>query len=119
MENIHSNLEYDQIAAKFFSQQEYSTLINLPTHLQIEAFFNCWTRKEAYIKARGEGLSIPLDQFDVSMVPGEPARLLKTRNDPAEASRWSLVHLAPEPGYAAAVAVEGQGWHISRWQWPD
>jgi 4'-phosphopantetheinyl transferase len=88
----------------------------LPTEAQRQAFFCCWTRKEAYIKARGEGLSLPLDQFDVS---GEPAAILGTHQDPSEASRWSLQELTPAPGYAAALAVEGQGWDLARWQWPD
>ena len=91
----------------------------LPAKLKPEVFFNCWTRKEAYIKARGEGLSLPLDQFDVSLVPGEPAVLLSTRGDPQEASPWSLRELMPGPGYVAALAVEGHGWRLACWQWPD
>ena len=87
--------------------------------MQRQAFFLCWTRKEAYIKARGEGLSLPLDQFDVSLVPGEPAALLSTHRNPHEAFRWSLQELTPAPGYAAALAVEGHGWHLACWQWPD
>jgi 4'-phosphopantetheinyl transferase len=87
--------------------------------LQCQAFFHCWTRKEAYIKARGEGLSLPLDQFDVSLVPGEPAAVLGIRQDPSEASRWSLQELDPAPGYAAALAVEAHGLHLACWQWPQ
>ena len=67
--------------------------------------FLCWTRKEAYIKARGEGLSLPLDQFDVSLIPGEPAALMNTRPDPDEAFRWSLQELTLDSGYAAALAA--------------
>jgi 4'-phosphopantetheinyl transferase len=83
-------------------------------------FFNCWTRKEAYIKARGQGLSLPLDQFDVSLTPGEPAALLQTRDLPDEAARWSLWELHPGPGYIAALAVEGcPNWQLMSWQWPE
>ena len=84
-----------------------------------KAFFNCWTRKEAYIKARGEGLSLPLDQFDVSLAPGDPATLLNVRGDPLEASCWSLQELIPGPGYVAALAVEGHGWRLACWEWPE
>lgn len=119
LECIRVDLEYEQIAVQFFSPQENDLLRNLPHHMKSEAFFNCWTRKESYIKARGEGLSLALNQFDVSLVPGEPARLLNYRGDPQEASRWSLKQLKPGPGYAAALAVEGHGWRLSCWQWPE
>jgi len=92
-------------------------LRRLPKDDQYEAFFNCWTRKEAYIKAKGEGLSMPLDRFAVTLAPGEAAALLETRDDPQEASRWSLRELHPGPGFAAAVAVEGDGWNLKCWQW--
>jgi 4'-phosphopantetheinyl transferase len=106
------------VAEKFFSPREAAMLFELPEHLRSQAFFNCWTRKEAYIKARGTGLSLPLDQFDVSLLPGEPAKLLHTSGDPTEASRWCLQELNPGPGYAAALAVAGDGFQLSCWQWP-
>lgn len=109
-ERIRFDLEVEQIAERFFSRREIATLRTLPIDLRTYAFFLCWTRKEAYIKARGEGLSLPLDQFDVSLVPGEPAALLSTHPDPHEALRWSLQELSPTPGYVAALAVEGHGW---------
>ncbi len=117
IEFIRCGLEVEQIAERFFSPREIATLRALPVHLQKYAFFLCWSRKEAYIKARGEGLSIPLDQFDVSLIPGDPAALLSTRPDADEALRWSLRGLTLASDYAAALAVEGRGWTLSCWQW--
>jgi 4'-phosphopantetheinyl transferase len=118
LEFIRCDLETEQIAERFFSRSEIAALRALPLSLRKHAFFLCWTRKEAYIKARGEGLSIPLDQFDVSLIPGEPAALLSTQSDADEALRWSLEELALGSGYAAALAVEGRGWILRCWQWP-
>jgi len=119
IEHIRFDLEVVEIAEQFFSPREVATLRALPIEAQRQAFFRCWTRKEAYIKARGEGLSLPLDQFDVSLAPGEPVAVLRAQRDPSEASRWSLQELTPAPGYAATLTVEGHGWHLTRWQWPD
>jgi 4'-phosphopantetheinyl transferase len=119
LERIRDTLAVGEIAQRFFSRREVAMLRMLPTELQHEAFFRCWTRKEAYIKARGEGLSLPLDKFDVSLAPGEPAAILGTQRDPSEVFRWSLQDLTPAPGYAAALAAEGQGWCLACWQWPD
>jgi len=118
LEYLRSWVSDEQIAERFFSPREVAALRALPDHARQRAFFNCWTRKEAYIKAKGEGLTLRLDQFEVSLVPGEPAALLRTYGDPQEASRWSLRELAPGPGYVAAVAVEGHSWQLKRWQWP-
>ena len=117
IERIRSDVAVAEIAERFFSRQEVAMLQGLSSDVQREAFFRCWTRKEAYIKARGEGLSLPLDQFDVSLAPGEPAALLGTRPEASEASHWSLKNLDPFPGYAAALAVEGRGCSIACWQW--
>jgi 4'-phosphopantetheinyl transferase len=107
IERIRMEVDDDRIARRFFSPAEVDALLSLPESIRKQAFFNCWTRKEAYIKAWGEGLSMPLDRFDVNMAPGEMARLIGTRPDPDEAARWSLLHLDPAPGYAAALAVRG------------
>jgi 4'-phosphopantetheinyl transferase len=115
LEWIRADLDLEGIAKRFFSPGEVAMLRALAPNVQTEAFFACWTRKEAYIKARGEGLSLPLDQFDVSLVPGEPAVRLTIRGAPSEASRWSLRELAPEAGYAAAVAAEGHGGRLACW----
>ena len=119
LELIRYDLEVEQIAERFFSHSEMETLQALPRRFRKCAFFLGWTRKEAYIKARGEGLSLPLDQFEVSLIPGEPAALLCTRPDSDEARRWSLKEVTVSSGYVAALAVEGRGWSLSCWQWPQ
>jgi 4'-phosphopantetheinyl transferase len=117
VEWIRPGLIEEQIPERFFSANEVRVLRSLPRELQTEAFFNCWTRKEAYIKAKGEGLSMPLDCFDVSLAPGEAAALLSTRGDADEASRWSLSELDVAPGFAAALVVEDKGWRLKCFQW--
>ncbi len=107
----------EPLAERFFSPREAAVLRSLPTRLRREAFFRCWTSKEAYIKAHGMGLSLPLDQFDVSLHPDEPAALLATRHDPQEAQRWSLKSLFPGEGYVATVAVEGHLWRLWCGDW--
>ena len=116
IEFIRPDFASEKIAERFFSRQEVEVLRRLPAGQQAEAFFNCWTRKEAYIKALGAGMSMPLDQFNVSLAPGSAAALLGNLRDPAEVSRWSLQDLSPSPGYVAAVAVEGHGWQLKCWQ---
>jgi len=105
----------DKIAWTYFSAREAERLDQIPVALRQQAFFNCWTRKEAFVKAIGAGLSAPLDQFEVSLAPNEPAALLSTHWDHQEASRWSLAALDPGPGYVAAVAVGGHEWELRTW----
>jgi 4'-phosphopantetheinyl transferase len=107
IESLSADVSCEEIAERFFSAQEAGQLLSLPAELRKKAFFDCWTRKEAYIKARGEGLFHRLDQFDVSLAPGEKAALLSTRDDPAEANNWSLLELYPDDGYTAALATRG------------
>ncbi|HET6230020.1 MAG TPA: 4'-phosphopantetheinyl transferase superfamily protein [Longimicrobiaceae bacterium] len=106
------------IARRFFSAPENEVFAALPEEGRELAFFTCWTRKEAYIKAVGEGLSMPLDRFDVTLVPGDPARLLATRPDASEAARWVLHELHPGAGFVGALMVEGSGCAISCYDWP-
>lgn len=115
LEFMRPDFATKDVAEHFFSKSETEVLASFPFELRTEAFFNCWTRKEAYIKARGEGLSCPLAAFDVSLAPDSPATLLNTRIDGDDASRWSLCELYPELGYAGALAVEGQISRLSLW----
>ncbi len=117
VEYKRADVNYEALAKVSFSPNEQASLHSLPYDLKQEAFFNCWTRKEAYIKARGKGFSIPTDIFDVSFLPGEPAALLQNREDRREITRWSLQELEPGTGYAGALAVEGVGWRLHCWQW--
>ncbi len=116
IERIRPDFAYEQIARRVFSPYEIATLFDLPDPTRIEAFFRGWTIKEAYIKALGGGLSIPLDQFDVALTPGTPAAILATRPDAAEASRWTVRRLDPGSGYEAALAVRGSVSKLMCWQ---
>jgi len=118
VEYVRHDMDHESIARDFFARAEVTALAALPGAARAEAFFACWTRKEAYVKARGEGLSLPLDEFHVSLAPGEPAALLGVAGDPEAAARWSLRQLDPGPGYTAALAVEGPISQMSFWQWP-
>ena len=106
------------IAERFFAPGEVATLHALPEEARSLAFFHGWTRKEAYIKAKGKGLALPLDEFEVAIDPERPASLLSTLPDPLEASRWSLVEIPAEPGFVAALCVEGNGYHVRQRRWP-
>jgi 4'-phosphopantetheinyl transferase len=115
IEQLRRNSDLDGISRRFFSTREQSQLTALPAEEKVEGFFRCWTRKEAYIKATGDGLSLPLDQFDVSIEPGESNALLATRPDHLEAGRWLLREVPGGSGYIAAICVRGQDWKLQDW----
>lgn len=115
IEWIRTDIDIDEMSRRFFSAREIAVLQTLPPQIKAEAFFNCWTRKEAYIKALGEGLSHSLQDFAVSLAPGEPAALLWIRGEGTE--RWSMTALTPEPCYAAALCVEGPGRRLKCRRW--
>lgn len=117
VERVRCLPDHDRIAARFFSAPERSALRSRPPEVQQVAFFNCWTRKEACLKAWGDGLSFPLDAFAVTLAPGDAARVLWIRGGVRQASRWHLRHLIPFPGHVAALAVEGGGWDLCCWSY--
>jgi 4'-phosphopantetheinyl transferase len=117
VEYMRSGVNEEAIAERFFSPAEAASLRSLPPEARLAAFLAGWTQKEAYSKARGEGLRRPLDQFAVVIVPGQPAALLYDQSDPQAASRWSLRALDVGPAYTAAVAAEGQQWHLRQCLW--
>jgi 4'-phosphopantetheinyl transferase len=106
IEKIRHDLDTRQIAERFFSIAERECLRQLSVEQQRDAFFRCWTRKEAFVKATGDGLSLPLSQFDVAFAPGAPARLIQTRPVAAEARHWFMEELSIHPDYAGAIVAE-------------
>jgi 4'-phosphopantetheinyl transferase len=102
VEQIRPDFVSEDIARRYFSAREVNDLLSLPLEERTEAFFRCWTRKEAYIKARSAGLRIPLDSFSVTLLPGEQAQLVGGV-EPC----WRLARLAPAEGYAAALVYDG------------
>jgi 4'-phosphopantetheinyl transferase len=116
IEQICLERDCERIAERFFAASEQAALSQLCPELRYQGFFNGWTRKEAFLKATGQGLTISLDQLVVSLTPGVPARILHTAWNPAEASRWSIQALEVGDEYAAAVVAAGQGWQTVTWQ---
>jgi 4'-phosphopantetheinyl transferase len=108
------DMEHDEVAHRFFSPAERAELQVLAPSGKVAGFFACWTRKEAYIKATGLGVSQGLDYFDVSLSPDRPARLLADRLASGNAEAWTLHDLAPAPGYSGAVVAEGSDWRLER-----
>lgn len=106
------------VARRFFAPAEATVLAALPQSEQTAAFFDCWSRKEAYIKARGTGVALGLDRFEVSLTPGRPAVLLATHDEPDATTRWRLVALAPDNGYAGALVTDGPA-RLECWQWSE
>ena len=117
IEWVRTSLSFEKIAKRFFSPSEFEMLVALPPSERVKGFFNCWTRKEAYIKAIGEGLFISLDQFDVTLNPRDEAKIVSIKGDSILAARWSLYPLIPAPGYVGALAVEGKNLTIKHWMW--
>ena len=96
----------DDIAARFFSARERDAYRGLDAHDKPLAFFNCWTRKEAFVKALGHGLYHPLDSFDVSLMPGEPGRIIRVGETDGEHCGWQLCSFVPCSGFVGAVVIE-------------
>ncbi len=108
-----------EVAERFFSKEEFEALKAAPVDRRTEAFFNCWSRKESYIKAIGMGVSYPLDRFTVSLAPNAAPELLKVNAYATEAARWKMYELDVAEGYAAALIVENPPVSLRRFQWDE
>jgi len=106
VEAVRAIPDADDLAARFFSDRENDAYLALDRRDKPQGFFNCWTRKEAFIKALGDGLYHPLDSFEVSLAPGEPARILRVESTPGGRCGWRMESFSPSPGFVAAVVTE-------------
>jgi len=104
-----------EIAERFFAPQEIQVLGAVAPAHRIEAFFQCWTRKEAFIKARGMGLSLGLDKFTVAFGPGSEARLLTVDPGATDVANWALCDASPARGYSGALAIETKAPAVHKW----
>jgi len=107
LEQVREDLPYQKIAWQFFSDREQSDLFSLPVEQQLAAFYRCWTRKESYLKACGSGFTYPSDNFDISLLPGQPPALLAHRTDPEQTFNWSMLDLNVPHGNCAALTAQG------------
>lgn len=112
VEYIRSIPDLENVARQFLSPTECNELFALDPDKRYNGFFNCWTRKEAYVKAIGDGLYAPLDQLQVTFRPGDPAAIIKVPGNEPIASQWSLFDWRPSEQYAGAIAIYGTGWQL-------
>jgi 4'-phosphopantetheinyl transferase len=117
IERCSSEVEIEEIAAQFFSPRENSVLRSQRNEGKRDAFFTCWTRKEAYLKARGVGLMLAPTSFTVSILPGEPAALLDSQDASHPPGRWVFYELPTEPNYKTALVVEGPTCRLRCWDY--
>ena len=106
------------VARRSFSATEFEEWTAVAEPQKMQAFFNCWTRKEAYIKATGQGLACPLGSFAVTLVPEETAALLHINGSQVQAAQWHLEAVVPAQNYVGAVLVAGSDWTLSQFAWP-
>jgi len=117
VERIDSKRADLGIASHYFAPGEVHALEGMAEDERLHGFFNCWTRKEAFVKATGEGLSRPLDSFEVSLAPGQPASLIRIQGRENAVQRWRMADLAEVPGYASSLVVAGSIGQLRSFMW--
>jgi 4'-phosphopantetheinyl transferase len=118
LEKIREDMAFEPIMERYFSSYETEAIKQLPSEERRRAFFVCWTRKEAYLKATGEGLVFDLNRFDVTVAP-ESAALLNVQGEPEAPRIWDLKNMHPAPGYVGTVAAEGRKLEFLSWEWTE
>ena len=117
VEKVRELSDSEDLVRRFFSSNECSQFLKLSAAQKAAAFFNLWTRKEAWLKATGEGITHLLNQVEVSFLPGEPAHLVRLPADYLNGSIWSLYELAPQAGFTAALAIAGDDATVHWWRY--
>jgi len=117
VEGVRPIKNVDELVARFFSPRENELFQKVPDGEKPAAFFNLWTRKEALLKATGEGITRSLNLVEVSFSPGEPARLVAISGDAEKAAEWSLRELSPATGYTGAIAIQARDVTVQGWSW--
>ena len=118
VEQVRPLSDFLGLAERYFSPREVAILRGLPDEHRTEAFFHAWTRKEAFLKARGVGLSYGLERVEVTLGRLEPARLLRLDGEERAAGCWSLCNLEPAPGFIGALALEEHDYRLVCRSWP-
>jgi len=116
LEKIRPDFASTEIAGRFFSAAESARLRSLAPEERAQAFFECWTRKEAYIKARGDGLSRRLDSFEVAFGPGVAPAIVSAADEPDASTRWAVHDFHPAEGYCGALVVERPAVAVTCWK---
>jgi 4'-phosphopantetheinyl transferase len=111
LEYVRADIASEEIAERYFSSREVAELLSLAQPQRAEGFFLCWTRKEAYVKAIGNGLQIPLKSFSVGLTRSEPERI-----ESADHERWALRSLRPASAFVGAIVAEGRDWQLRCWE---
>jgi 4'-phosphopantetheinyl transferase len=119
VEHIRRDFPWEEMVDHFLPREESEALYALPKALQCETFLRRWTGKEAYLKARGVGISLPMDQIETSSVPGYQGNFLRVKDHFQESKDWTLVELTPAIGYIAALVVQGKNWRPACWHYSE
>lgn len=119
VERIRPFADADGIAARFFTQRECEGLKTLADAQKLPAFFRLWTRKEAWLKATGDGISNSLGQVEVSFLEGELPRLINVPGPNEASNNWTLRELVPAPGFVGALAAPAKDMRLNCWHWPE
>lgn len=117
IETFRSDVNHLELARNYFSERECQSLLALPADKQARAFFVCWTQKEAFLKALGDGLSYPLSQFSVTVSPDEASGLQHVDNDPTAVSRWNFASFQPDGNHYGTVVYEKGHCELNQWDW--
>ncbi|HEV2209042.1 MAG TPA: 4'-phosphopantetheinyl transferase superfamily protein [Verrucomicrobiae bacterium] len=117
VERVRTIPEVGELVSRFFSRRESAAFAALPEWQKPDAFFRLWTRKEAWLKATGQGIAQHLARVEVSFLPGEPAQLLGVPREISAGRQWSVSHLEPRAGWVGALALAGSLTHPCCWTW--